>query len=143
MGTPIAVPAINTLLQYGDGNSPPAYTTVANVSDINGLSLAATVQDVTSHSTTVPWREKITTLLDAGDLTTKVYFVPDDAGHRLLLSFFTARDQVSWRLVFPDQDATKYTFQGYISKFSQSEPVAGVIEAAMTITATGQPNFLA
>jgi len=141
--TPIAVPAINTLIQLADSSSPPNYTTIANVGDITGLGLAATVVDVTSHSTTVPWREKITTLLDAGQLAFKLYFVPDDGGHRSLLALFTGRVLSNWRIVFPDQDATKYTFQAYISKFSLTEPVAGVIEASVTFEAVGQPNFLA
>ena len=141
MSTPIAQPAINTLVQMGDGNSPEVFTTVANVSSITGLGLSAMVQDVTSHSTAVPWREKITTLLDAGDLSFDIFFIPNDTGHKALLAVFTGRTLKDWRLVFPDTNATKWLFQAYISKFSMSAPVDGVIKAAITFSATGQPTF--
>jgi len=141
--TPIAQPAINTLIQWADNNSPPNYNTVANVGDITGLGMSAAVVDVTSHSTSIPWREKITTLLDAGQLSFKLYFIPMDSGHKQLLSFFTTRTLVNWRITFPDQDATKYSFSAYVSKFTMSEPVAGVMEAAVTFDTVGQPNFAA
>lgn len=150
MSTPIAVAAINTLLQLGNGSSPEVYTSVANVGDITGLSMQATVVDVTSQSNGSPFRQKIVTLLDAGQVSFPLYFVPDDAGHALLLHIFTTRASdylaitgggAPWRLQFPDQDATRYAFNAYISKFSQKAPVAGVIVADTTLEVVGQPNF--
>ncbi len=151
MSTLIAQPSINTLLQIGDGNSPEAYTTIANVGDINGFALAATVVDVTSHSTGNPWREKLTTLLDSGKLTFKLFFIPSDTGHKNLLSLFTSRgiggtptvsgSPIPLRIVFPDPAATKYFFTAFISTFSIMATVAGVIEANVTFEGTGSPVF--
>src|SRR5271166_2024974 len=62
-GTIVAQPAINTFLQLGNGQSPETFTTVANVGTITGPGLSLNVVDVTSHSTGVPWRQKIGTLL--------------------------------------------------------------------------------
>jgi hypothetical protein len=150
MSTPNAVAAINTLLQLGNGASPEVYTTVANVGDLTGPTLQATVVDVTSQSTGSPWREKIVTLLDPGQVSCPLYFVPDDAGHQLLLNVFQTRASAftsltgggaPWRLIFPDQDSTRWSFNAYISKFSTKEPVAGVITADFTLELTGSPNF--
>jgi|SRR6185369_8462708 len=146
MSTAAAQPAINTLLKLGNGASPEVFTTIANVGDLSGPGLQATVVDVTSHSTGVPWREKITTLLDGGDLSVPLYFIPSDTGHKQLLSIFTEKNGTTnglrnYKLVFPDGAATTYAFSAYISKFSLKEPVAGVIEAAVTFTLTGQPTF--
>ena len=51
---------------------------------------------------------------------------------------------IDMRLVFPDQDATAYVFQGFFSKCSLTEAVADVIKAAVALTITGQvsgPGF--
>jgi len=148
--TQIAQPSINTLLQLGNSGSPEAYVTVANVGDITGPGFAGNVVDVTSHSTSVPWREKIVTLLDGGSVTTKLYFIPSDAGHQKLLSIFMNRGAYQqaagiapqWRLVYPDPAQTPVYFDGFISKFAITSTVAGVIEAAITIEVTGEPIYV-
>jgi hypothetical protein len=145
--TAIAIPAINTLLQYGNGNSPEGWTTVANVGDLSGPTMQAQVQDVTSQSTGNYWRQKITTLLDAGTLSAPIYFVPNDAGHQALLEIFAGRsgntgNPTYWRILFPvAAGSVPWIFTGWLSKFSMKEPVAGVIEAAIDITFTGPPNI--
>lgn len=148
-----AQPSINTLLKVGDKGSVEKFHTVANVGDLSGLTLSANVVDVTSHSTDVPWRQKIVTLLDAGDLTLPLYFVPssgepagdsDPMGHDFtngLGSIFTARERRNYKLVFPDEAETTWAFEAYISKFTMKASVAGVLEATVTFVATGQPNL--
>jgi len=148
MSTPAALPAINTLLKLGNGASPEVFTTIANVSSITGLQLSANVVDVTSHSTAIPWRQKITTLLDAGDLTFDLFFIPSDTGHQQLLTIFQEKNGTTdglrnYQLWFPDGVPTKYQFAAYISKFSLTEAVDNVVRAAVTFTATGKPNFAA
>lgn len=145
--TAIAIPAINTLLQYGDGGSPEVWTTVANVGDIAGPTMKSTIQDVTSQSTGDYWRLKIQTLMDAGEISAPLYFVPNSAGHQALLEIFAGRSGNTgnpgyWRLLFPvAAGSVPWIFQGWLSQFSMKEPVAGVIEAAIIITLTGAPNI--
>ena len=148
-----AQPAINTLLKIGNLGSPILFNTIANVGDMSpAFGLKADIVDVTSHSTTVPWRQKITTLLDNGDLSIKLFFIPSSAGTdgqvnqpyghngtNGLLSVFTGRQLREYQLVFPDAAATTYYFQAYISKFNIVSKVAGVLEADVTFTLTGQP----
>lgn len=147
MTTPIAIPAINTLLQFGSGGSPEVWTTVANVGDLSGPTMKAQVQDVTSQSTGDYWRQKITTLLDAGEVSCPIYFVPNDTGHQALLEIFAGRSgntgqPTPWRILFPvAAGSVPWIFNGWLSQFSMKEPVAGVIEAAIIITFTGPPNI--
>jgi hypothetical protein len=140
-GTTIpANPAINTFLQLGNGLSPETFTTVANVGTIGGPGLSLNVVDVTSHSTLVPWRQKIGTLLDQGDLTFDCYFIPNDPGHQALLAQFVSRLTADWQLSFPTSPTrTVWGLHGFISKFSMSEPVDNVIKASITMTGTGIP----
>lgn len=141
MGTAIAQPSINTLLKLGNGASPQVYQVVANVGDITGPGYAGAVVDVTSHSTSVPWRQKIVTLLDAGQISCKLYFIPGDLGHQTLFNQFTQRTLQGYQLSYPDTNHSTVTFNAYISKFSITATVAGVIEAAVTFDVVSEPSF--
>lgn len=147
MTTPLALPAIGTLLAYGDGNSPEVYTLITNDSSITGLGLSVNMVDVTNHSQGNPWRNKVPTLLDSGDISFDMFFIPNDAGHKALLLLFTNRGlatagtPIPFRQTFPDTAATKWYFQGFISKMSFSEAVDNVVKASVTITTTGIPVF--
>lgn len=142
MSTPIALPAINTFLKLGDQGSPENFNTIANVGDITGPGLAAAVVDVTSHSNPDPWRRKITTLLDAGQLSFKLYFIPGDTGHKQLLTVFTGRELRDYQMEFPEAVSyPTWSFSAYISKFSITATVAGVIEASCTFDIVGPPTF--
>ncbi len=146
--TPQALGAQNTLLKYGNGLSPETFVTLANVSSIKGLTAQATIVDVTSHSTGVPWRQKQPTLLEGGDLTFDLFFIPSDAGHQTFMEFFVNRGKagasgtpVDWQLVFPDANATTWAFTGFVTKMDFTEAVADVVKASCTITVTGKPSF--
>jgi hypothetical protein len=152
--TPAALAAMNTRLYLGSTTSPITYgNPIANVGDLSGPSMSANVVDVTSHSNTTPWRTKQVTLLDGGDVSLPLYFIPDPtsgAGHdgtAGLLFIFTSRGNNNglprrYKLVFPDTAATTYYFDAHISKFSMKEPVAGVVTADVTFTVTGMPTFV-
>ena len=137
--------AANTLFQMGTQGCPQTFSTIANVGDLSGPSMAATVVDVTSHSTGNPWRQMIVTLLSAGEISLPLFFLPNVAsggghdGTSGLLSVFAGRQLRRFALVFPDAQATTYYFDAYVSKFNFKEPVAGVIAADVTFTITGQP----
>lgn len=140
-----AQPAINTFLKLGTQGSPQTFTTIANIGDISGPSFSAEVVDVTSHSNGDPWRRKITTLLDGGELTIPLFFIPSSGspdghnGTNGLLSVFSNRQLRRYALVFPDAAATTYYFDAYISTFGMKEPVAGVLTADVTFVITGEP----
>ncbi len=138
MPTPNARAAINTLLQYGDGGSPEVFQTLANVGTITGPPLSLTVQDVTSHSTGTPWREKFPTLLDGGDLTFDLFFIPDDPGLKTAMGFFLNRNIKDWKLIYPNSSGVNDTFQGFFSKFGQALKVDDVIRVTVSLTITGQ-----
>jgi hypothetical protein len=147
-------PSINTLLAVGSAGSPQVFCTIANVGDITGPGFSAAVVDVTSHSNANPWRSKVTTLLDAGDLSTKVFFIPSSLGTNTagqqfghgftsgLGYIFSQRQLREFSLTFPDAAATTWYLQAYISKFSQTASVAGVLEMATTFTLTFEPILI-
>jgi hypothetical protein len=147
MATPIAQAAINTFIQVSDGNSPETFVTIPNVSSINGPTFQAQVVDVTSHSTGNAWRQKIVTLLDPGTVSWDTFFIPNDATHQRLLGIFANRGlptapqaQADWRISFPTTPSrTVWSISAWLSKFSISAPVDGVIKAATELVLTGEP----
>lgn len=159
MAIAIAIPAIGTLLQVGNGASPEIFNSIANIGDITGPSVAAAVVDVTSHtSVSAPWRQKITTLLDPGTITLPLYFVPSSGGpsgagtfmgHNFtsgLGRLFANRGlspgiPYNWKTIFPDGVPTTYEYQAFISKYAQKAPVAGVLTADLELSITGVPSF--
>ena len=160
MAIAIAIPAIGTLLQVGNGASPEIFNSIANVGDLTGPSVQAAVVDVTSHTAvSAPWRQKITTLLDPGTISFPLYFVPASGGptgvgtymgHNFtgggLGNLFKNRGLTpgvpyNWKLVFPDGVPTTYEFQAFISKFSLDAKVAGVLMGTIQLDLTGVPSF--
>lgn len=142
--TPIALPAINTFLYLGSTASPPVYgSPVANVGDYTGPGMSKTVVDVTSHSNPNPWRQKITTLIDAGDLALPMYFIPSDSNMQALMEVFATNGQagIRWfKLAFSDGE-TDWFFQASISKWMLKAPVAHVITVDVTFSLTGLVQF--
>jgi hypothetical protein len=139
--------AINAYLAIGDGASPENYWVIANVGDESGPMMSADVVDVTSHSAPNPWSRKIVTLLNNGDLSFPLFFIPysngpgghDNAGG--LLAQLTSRALCSFVLQFPNPENTQWFFVGYVSKFNMKAPVKGVLTADVTLTLTNEPTL--
>jgi hypothetical protein len=138
-----AIPAYGTLLKRGDGGAPETFTTVAEVRDISGPNIKGEINDVTTHSSAAAgaWREKISSLLDPGDVTFPINLVPGSTGHKSLISDMTGRLKRNFQIVFPDGGSTTWAFSGYITGFTAKAPTAGVLEADLTVTLTGAPTF--
>lgn len=140
-----AVYAFGTLLKIGDGATPTeAFVTVAEVTGLDGPNLTADTVELTSHSSTSAFKEYLVTLLDAGEVTCTINYVPTDATHNPttgLLSKYAARAKTNFKLVFPNGAATTWTFSGFITHFQPHAPVADKLAADVTIKITGAPTL--
>jgi hypothetical protein len=137
-----ALPAFGTFLKIDDGVGN--YTTISEVKSINGLSMSAKIDDVTTHSTGTPWREKLATLLDAGTLAFQLNFIPTDATQSFssgLLRDFANRTKRNFKVVFPNGAATTWAFAAYVADFKCDMPVDGVLVANLTLNVSGQPTL--
>jgi len=137
-----AIGSHGTMLKIGDGGSPETFATIAEVLDINGPNMTADTEEVTSQSST--WKEYIATVLDAGEVTFDLNFVPTDATHSYsagLLKDFTSRTLRNFQLVFPDSGSTTWTFAAYVTAFQPSAPVNGKLGASVTLKISGQPTL--
>lgn len=140
----VAVAAINTYFQLESDSASGTYATVAGIRNVDGPSMAATVQDITTHSQSDYWRRKLPTLLDAGQMTFEMVFNPVDptqdhtAG---VLSYFENRTLKNARVQFPDAALTRWLASGYIIKFGIKAAVDGVLMSDCAFDISGKPTF--
>jgi predicted secreted protein len=128
----LAISGKGTLLKIGE------------VKSIGGPSFSSDTNDVTSHSSPGAWREFIASLIDPGDLSFDINFVPTNATHNAstgLLADFQNRVRRNFKIVFPDGGSTTWSFQGIITGFNMNAPIDDALTASVTIKITGQPTL--
>jgi predicted secreted protein len=130
-----AIEAQGTLLKIGTGASPITYTTIKEVKSFTGPGGSAAVIDVTDLSSTA--KEKRMGLQDEGQLSFVINYLPDDTQHDLLRTNRAARTLTPFQLIFTDTSPTTWSFSAYITGFSVSGAVDGVVEANVTLEVTG------
>ena len=75
----MAISAFGTLLKVGDGGGTEVFTTIAEVKEISGPSISVDTVELTTHSSSGAWKEYLPTLIDAGEVTFDVNFIPTNA----------------------------------------------------------------
>ena len=136
--------AKGTLLKMGDGASPEVFTTIAEVTGIEVGKMSAKMLDMTNHSSEDGWAEKLPGILEAGQVSFDINFIPTATTHGLsagLLKMLQNRTLKNYRVTFPDSPATSWTFAGYVAEFHPSAPVDGKLSAKVTIELTGKPTL--
>lgn len=139
-----AISAFGTLLKVGDGGSPEQFTTIAELRSISGPSFQADVLDATVHNTPTPWREFISGLLDGGEISLEINFIPTGPTHdgsTGLLHDFVEREQRNYQLVFPDAANTTWTIPGIVTGFEMNADPAEILSASVTIKVNGAPTL--
>jgi predicted secreted protein len=135
--------AFGTLLQVGDGGSPTeSFTTIAEVKDISGPDISIDTEDITPHDAVGGWEEFIPTILRSGEITFDLNFVPSDSLHgdfsgTGLIDALKNRTKKNYQLVLPTSPTYTWSFAAYVTGFSNSEPVGGVLGASVTLKVTG------
>lgn len=139
-----ALSSFGTLLKIGDGGDPESFTTIAQVLDISGPELEQRREEATSHSSPGGWVEKVGTLLDGGEVSFDLHFIPTHATHDAttgLIADMVNRTKRNFQLVFPDASNTTWAFTALVATFGSTEPVEGKLEGSVTLDITGQPTL--
>lgn len=139
-----AISAYGTLLRRETSFGSGVFVTVAEVKGMTGPSMSTDVLDVTTHSSASSgaWREKRPSLIDPGEVSFPINFVPASAGHKSLLSDFTTRALTNYKIVYPDPGLTEHLFPScFMTQFSIKAETEGVLEAEITLTLSGAPTF--
>lgn len=134
-----------TLLQFSDGASPPAFTTLAEVNDISGPGMSRELPDATHMESPGGWREFLGGLKDAGEITVECNHLPNNATQDAtdgVLSLFASGERRAWRLVFPISPTVNWEMDAVVSAFEPSFPVDDKMMLSVTLKVSGQPAFL-
>ena len=140
-----ALNAFGTLLKAGDGGTPEVFTTIAEVTKISGPKLGLETIEVTNHSSTDGWKEFIGGLLEAGEVTFDINYIPTHATHNAstgLIAAIKNRTKGNYQLVFPDVGATTWPFTALVTGFEPDEPVDDALSASVTLKITGKPTLV-
>lgn len=126
-----------TLLKRGDGASPEAFTTIANIGDITGLDLKNQMEDSTTHSSGGK-EESFPTIQSYGPVKFPVNFLPSDTTHSYsagLVKDWSNKTKRNFQMVF--SDSTTWSFAAYVEQVTIKGTVKGVLQADVTLRVTG------
>lgn len=131
---------MTTLASIGNGSdfqiessTPGTYTTVAEVTDITPPN--ETVDAVTFGSLDSVYKKTIAGLIDPGEASFEMSFVPGSASEDLILTTLRARAEKSFRIVFPN--LATWTFPGIITGYEPAAPNEERMTATVTIKLSG------
>ena len=131
--------AKGTLLKIGDGESPEEFTTIGQVRSIAGPTTTAVVQDVTTHSTSGNWMEKLATLLDPGTMSFPVNYDSADEAHAFATGMWAdmiALQERNFECLLAGSVGL-FALAGFFTGHGFDLPVDNVIQATIEITLTG------
>lgn len=136
-----AIPSFGTFIQMSDA-SGANHATIGEVLDISGPKLKADTKETTSHSTGIPWKTRIATLLDSGGLTFDVNLDLSDPTHSKLSGLrkvFANRELRNFKVLYnSDMGSQEDVFDGYVTGLEVKAPVNGVYTSSVTIEGTGE-----
>jgi hypothetical protein len=116
---------------------------VAELTNIGGIEVAAETVDVTSHGSANSYRQFLPTLLNAGEISIEGNFdYSDTTGQHAMLTDMNAKTVREAIITFPAATGATWTFNGYVTSFKVGDSVIdGKIPFSAKIKPTGKPTF--
>lgn len=138
-GSGVLVAASSAALSGGvDGTE--VFSTIAEVKTISGPNTSSQVIDVTHMESDDNTREFLPTLIDPGEMSFGLNFLPGNASHVSLRTDQKNRTRRNWKLVFTNAAATTYSFAGYVTGFSITAEIENALQAQCNIKLTSWPE---
>ncbi len=133
------ISSFGTFLKIGNGGTPTeTFATVLNVGDIEG-------PDLSLDSSPDGWSEHIGTILNGGEVSFPVNYIPGAATHDMetgLQADMINRTKRNFQLVYPDVDGNGYAFTALVTGFKVKAPVKGTLRADVKLKITGDVTEL-
>lgn len=133
-----------TLLQIGDGAVSQMFTTIGNVMNISGPSLALETIDTTSHDTADKFREFIGGLRDAGEVSFSVNFLPSHATQSSTSGLIKDLEDATLRdfqIVFPFTAVVTWAITALVTGYTPTAPIDDKMTADVTLKVSGKPTL--
>ncbi len=125
-----------------DTVSPPAYVTVAEVTSITPFSIARDAVETTHTESPDGIREFIPGLIDYGDASIELNWIPASTTDARIRGLFETRDLSHAQIVFPTSPAETLQFACLATAYSPAAPLDDKMTASATFKISGKPVFL-
>lgn len=132
--------AYGSTLQLGDGGSPEAFTSIAEIINLTPPQMSRDDIDVTSNSSSDGYREFIGGLRDGGEVAIEANWLPSNATHddvTGLLSTFHTNTNHNFKIILPNTLAT-ISFAGFVTAFEPDLQVEEQGKLNATIKVSGK-----
>ncbi len=133
------------LIQANTG-SPAAFATICNAYDWTMPTKANTVETTNFGDA---WIRRFPTLLDMGNITFKVYFIPLEPTHNNTAASTTTglrylminKVLTTFKIVYPDGSASSDSFPAYVTDVSIDGKVGDVFHGSIQLSNNGAPTL--
>ncbi len=134
------------LLIQANIGSPAAFTTVCNAYDLTLPTKANTVETTNFGDA---WIRRFPTLLDMGNITFKVYFIPLEPTHNNTAASSTTglrylminKILTNFKIVYPDGSLSSDIFPAYVTDVSIDAKVGDVVHGSIQLSNNGAPTL--
>lgn len=135
----MATRGLGTLLKIG---SDVSAVSVAELTEIGGLSLSADTIDVTSLDSDGGYREFIAGFKDAGEVSLSGFFdATAGKGQKELYDLFESGAASPFSIDFPASTKAKWVFSGVVTGFETSASLEDPLSFSATIKVSGKPTL--
>lgn len=128
--------AFGTVFQR-ETDTPGQFTAVGQIRNITPSARSRDVQDVTTHDSTDGYEEVVATIRRTGEVSLELVYDPALSTHDLLLDDYHAETARTYRILFPDTDATVEEFDAWVTGLGPETPHDGDFTATVTLKPTG------
>jgi hypothetical protein len=135
------------LIQANIG-SPAGFATIANATDW-AMPMKSNTVETTNFGDA--WIRRFPTLLDMGNITFKVYFIPLEPTHNNTIASTTTglryllinKILTTFKIVYPDGSNTSDVFPAYVTDMAIDGKVGDVFHGSITLSNNGAPTTIA
>jgi predicted secreted protein len=125
----------NSQFQRGNGGGPETFTALGQITNISPPSLTRDTIDATHMQSPSRFREFISGLRDAGEVTIQFDYIRGDANDTALQSDYNSDTSRNYRIVYPGGQT--WTFNAFLTSYTIDVPVDGKVAATCTFKING------
>jgi len=132
------------LLKRGNGASPEQFTAIAELIGLAGPTLSRETVDVTHTESTNKYREFIAGLLDAGEVTVDVAWLPDHATQNEatgILKDLHDGTLRNFQIIWPTAAPVTWTIACLVTGVDPTAPIEDRMTASISLKVSGDPTL--
>jgi predicted secreted protein len=133
-----AVSGYGTLLKIGDGGATETFTTIAEVRELECPGPERDEIDVTNHSSPNSYMEFIGSLIDPGEVVATVNWIPSNATHTKIDSYFADGDVHNFQIVYPVTPSVTDSFAAFVKSVKPDAPINDALTSEITLRVCGK-----